>query len=193
METDLHSVSLRDVDLRDSSMLSLPKPFPSKAVDFASTVVPDTEEWHLLQHYWDIITDPMIPTYALHDKSIHLRNPFLFYIGHIPAQWDILLSKASFGLVTSDRSYFGKITTDQRAYFHKIFERGIDPVVKDSKKVHDHSYYPEDNPPPLENVLTYQTQVRDELEAFLKIDSGRQRIGRALCLAFEHEGRLSWP
>lgn len=73
----------------------------------------------------------MIPHEDLLDKPIKLRNNLIFYLGHIPAfagmtplpafqsttlrPLDIHMTKATGGKPTDP------------AYYHSIFERGIDP------------------------------------------------------------------
>lgn len=85
----------------------------------------------------------MIPDSELFDKPIKLRNACIFYLGHIPAFFDIKMTEASNGKPTEPK------------YFHKIFERGIDPDVDNPEKVHAHSEVP-DIWPDLKEILEYQ-------------------------------------
>ena len=59
--------------------------FPLHSKDYAPKPVPSLPEWRQLWQAWDMVTTKMIPEDALMEKPIPLRNPLLFYLGHIPA------------------------------------------------------------------------------------------------------------
>jgi hypothetical protein len=58
--------------------------FPLKPKEYAPGPVPSLEEWRQLWAAWDLVTLKMIPREAMHEQPIPLRNPLLFYVGHIP-------------------------------------------------------------------------------------------------------------
>lgn len=58
--------------------------FPQKPEQYAPAPVPSLEEWKQLWDIWDLVTTKMIPPDALMEQPIPLRNPLLFYLGHIP-------------------------------------------------------------------------------------------------------------
>lgn len=184
MSTDLYDVSVSNAaSLRPENLKpdSLPIPFSSNPIVYAPARVPSAEEWKKLDEFWDLLTRYMIPGSSLPEKPINLRNPFGFYIGHIPIQTDIFLRKAN----TSQ----GPCTP---TYFHEIFERGIDPDIK-TGEIHPHSDYPEDDPPPHERVLAKQAEIRGRINSYHKDDLfvGTPAQGEALWLGFEHEGTES--
>lgn len=80
------------------------------------------------------------------------------------------------------------VATDP-AYYHRIFERGIDPDVDDPTKCHDHSELP-DIFTRLEDILHYRERVKQRIISIY--DKGKAYIdrcvGRALWIGFEHEG-----
>lgn len=154
--------------------------FASDPKIYASNLVPTLEEFRQLWRVWDLVTQHMIPDEELHSKPINLRNCCLFYLGHIPTFLDIHLTRATGGKPTQPSSYLG------------IFERGIDPDVENPELCHSHSEIPEVWPPH-EEILAYQERVRER--AVHLYENGRaeadRKIGRALWLAFEHEGAAS--
>ncbi|KAF4450078.1 hypothetical protein FALBO_16544 [Fusarium albosuccineum] len=154
-----------------------PYAFPLSPTKYAPAPVPSLEEWQQLWKVWDLVTTRMIRPEALMEQPIPLRNPLLFYLGHIPTFEDIHLTRAT-----------DKKPTEP-AYFHRIFERGIDPDVDDPSKCHDHSELP-DVFPQLNEILAYRERVKDRVRDLYK--TGRafsdRCIGRALWIGFEHEG-----
>lgn len=78
----------------------------------------------------------------------------------------------------------------QPAYYHRIFERGIDPDVDDPSKCHDHSELP-DVFPNLEDILHYRERVKQRIASLYENGEAYSDrcIGRALWIGFEHEGR----
>lgn len=158
-------------------MLSRPKAmYPSKPEQYAAQPVPSLDDWHQLWAAWDVVTQHMIPTEELLSKPIKLRNPCLFYLGHIPAFFDMKLVEATGGKPT------------EPSYFYDIFERGIDPDVDNPDHCHAHSEIP-DEWPPLETILAYQERVRDRLTGMYQSGqiSNDAWTGRAVWLGYEHE------
>ncbi|PTD07782.1 Ergothioneine biosynthesis protein 1 [Fusarium culmorum] len=111
-----------------------------------------------LWHVWELVTTKMIRPEALMEQPIPLRNPLLFYLGHIPTFEDIHLTRATKGEPT------------EPAYYHRIFERGIDPDVDDPSKCHDHSELP-DVFPKLEDILHYRERVKKRIASLRKWES----------------------
>ena len=145
--------------------------------EYASTTVPSLQDFEQLWQAWDVVTRQMVPEDDLLSKPINLRNCCVFYLGHIPAFLDIHLTRASREKATNP------------AYFHQIFERGIDPDVENPEHCHAHSEIP-DEWPPLTDILDYQELVRDRTRVIYasQKDQGDYRIKRALWIGFEHEG-----
>ncbi|KAI8712430.1 hypothetical protein NCS52_01341200 [Fusarium sp. LHS14.1] len=111
------------------------------------------------------------------EQPIPLRNPLLFYLGHIPTFEDIHLTRAT------------NRTPTEPTYYHKIFERGIDPDVDDPSKCHDHSELP-DIFPPLSEILEYRERVKSRIKHLYETGQAYSNrcVGRALWIGFEHEG-----
>ena len=151
-------------------------PFPTEPSVYASSPVPSTDDWRSLWAAWDTVTRRMLPDRELTEKPIKLRNACIFYLGHIPAFLDIQLTKTT-----------GKPPTPP-AFYHAMFERGIDPDVDNPEKCHDHSEIPSEWPP-VGDILGYQDQVRARLMDLYA--DGRDAIpggiARAVWLGFEHE------
>nr|POE72324.1 ergothioneine biosynthesis protein 1 [Quercus suber] len=149
---------------------------PSRPEQYAAHPLPDLDDWHQLWTAWDIVTQQMIPTSELMSKPIKLRNPCLFYLGHIPAFFDMKIVEATGGKPT------------EPSYFYKIFERGIDPDVDDPDQCHAHSELP-DEWPSLETILMYQERVRDRLTGMYRSGQvyNEPWTGRAVWLGYEHE------
>ncbi|KAF2799877.1 hypothetical protein K505DRAFT_320917 [Melanomma pulvis-pyrius CBS 109.77] len=149
---------------------------PSKPEKYAAEPVPSLSDWSSLWDAWDTVTRRMIPETVLDSKPIKLRNAFFFYLGHIPTFLDIHISRAT-----------GDGPTEP-AYFRQIFERGIDPDVDNPERCHDHSEIP-DEWPPLEDVLKFQTEVREKTEALYAscATNTDPRVSRAMWIGFEHE------
>ena len=61
-----------------------PYAFPLNPEQYAPAPVPSLAEWKQLWDVWDLVTTKMIWPEALMEQPIPLRNPLLFYLGHIP-------------------------------------------------------------------------------------------------------------
>ncbi|CAK3926972.1 Hypothetical predicted protein [Lecanosticta acicola] len=158
-------------------MLSKPaEMYPTNPEAYAQHPVPSLDQWQGLWAVWDKVTRQMIPNGELYEKPIKLRNACIFYLGHIPTFFDMKLCEAT-----------GMVPTEP-AYFHKIFERGIDPDVDDPEKCHAHSEIPE-SWPELEIILKYQESVRQRAKDLYQSGAAYKDnwTGRALWLGFEHE------
>jgi ergothioneine biosynthesis protein EgtB len=109
---------------------------------------------------------------ALLDQPIPLRQPLLFYVGHLPAfAWNQLV-----------RGVLGAPTF--RAEFDALFERGIDP---------EDDHVPSADWPEAASVLAYRDRVRDEIRrrhGAIARSVGQDRRGagpQRLAMVLEHE------
>ncbi|KAF5020288.1 hypothetical protein F66182_7664 [Fusarium sp. NRRL 66182] len=163
--------------LHQATTSNMDTPFPLAPEQYAPSPVPSLDEWKQLWDVWDLVTTKMIPSSALMEQPIPLRNPLLFYLGHIPTFEDIHLTRAAQSKPT------------EPAYYHRIFERGIDPDVDDPSKCHDHSKLP-DIFPSLEEILQYRERVKQRITALYATELPYldRCVGRALWIGFEHEG-----
>ena len=162
----------------DLHLLSRPtSAFPLRADEFAGHPVPTLQEFEQLWAAWDVVTRHMIPREDLLSKPIKLRNCCLFYLGHIPAFFDIHLTGAT-----------GTMST-KPSFYQKMFERGIDPDVDNPENCHAHSEIP-DEWPPIEEILDYSDRVRARARSLLqsKLLEADRKLGRAMWIGFEHEG-----
>lgn len=169
MDTDLHLVSKATLT------------YPSKPSEYAAQPVPTLEEFEQLWAAWDLVTKHMIPDQELLSKPIKLRNCCLFYLGHIPTFLDIYLTRAT-----------GEAPTNP-AFYHRIFERGIDPDVDNPENCHAHSEIP-DEWPPTEEILAYQARVRARVRSLYhnNVVEANRNIGSAINIGFEHESKLNY-
>ncbi|KAH9974228.1 histidine-specific methyltransferase [Russula compacta] len=144
--------------------------------------VPTLQEFEESWAAWDFITSKMIPDSMLFEKPIHLRDIFLFYIGHIPTFLDIHLS-----------NLLGEPNTEPEHYKY-LFERGIDRNVDDLAECYPHSEVPErdEDWPSHSAILDFQRRVRARLSnLYAELDSGRRpltrKLARVLFMTLEHE------
>ncbi|CCT75583.1 uncharacterized protein FFUJ_11611 [Fusarium fujikuroi IMI 58289] len=154
-----------------------PYAFLLQPEQYAPAPVPSLAEWKQLWSVWDLVTTNMMLPDALMEQPIPLRNPLLFYLGHIPTFEDIHLARAKNSKPT------------EPAYYHQIFERGIDPDVDDPSKCHDHSKLP-DVFPCLGDILVYRERVKERITSLYQTERPYtdRGLGRALWVGFEHEG-----
>jgi ergothioneine biosynthesis protein EgtB len=111
---------------------------------------------------------------ALLDQPIPLRQPLLFYLGHLPAfAWNQI------GVGALRRPSW-------RPELDALFERGIDPVGVDEYRAADASQWPSEGA-----VLDYRDRVRQILRpAFAEYDAGADRGDAAadvFPMVLEHE------
>ncbi|KAK6358631.1 hypothetical protein TWF730_007955 [Orbilia blumenaviensis] len=143
--------------------------------EYAKASCPDLKEWEELWKLWDSVTLGMVRKDQYLTKPISLRNPILFYLGHIPTFLDVQLSRTVDNSVTEPVQY------------RDIFQRGIDPDVDDPTQCHNHSVIP-DVWPKLNEVLDFCGRVRNRVRAiYNKGDLSSIRAQRGLWLGFEHE------
>ncbi|SCN69836.1 uncharacterized protein FFE2_01783 [Fusarium fujikuroi] len=154
-----------------------PYAFLLQPEQYAPAPVPSLAEWKQLWSVWDLVTTNMMLPDAFMEQPIPLRNPLLFYLGHIPTFEDIHLARAKNSKPT------------EPAYYHQIFERGIYPDVDDPSKCHDHSKLP-DVFPCLGDILVYRERVKDRITSLYQTERPYtdRGLGRALWVGFEHEG-----
>lgn len=159
-------------------------PFSKIPSIYAADTLPSLQDWEQLWEAWGIVTTKMLPDQELNEKPIKLRNACIFYLGHIPGFLDIQITKAT------------NQTPTEPAYYHAIFERGIDPDVDNPQICHSHSDIP-DEWPAVTDIIVYQNRVRDRLRSLYAEDpsSGSStaavadngNLRRAVWLGFEHE------
>lgn len=147
-----------------------------KPEEYARGPTPDYGEWVELWAAWDALTKKMMPADKLLSKPIDLRNPYIFYLGHIPTFLEIHLARAT------DEKFNGPLS------YPRIFERGIDPDVDNPEQCHAHSIIP-DSWPPLDEIFKFEAHVRNRVKEFYRLaDLGpKSKLARALWLGFEHE------
>lgn len=51
---------------------------------YAANPMPSIEEWEKLWTRWNTVTKDLISSQDLLSQPIKLRNPLIFYLGHIP-------------------------------------------------------------------------------------------------------------
>ncbi len=118
--------------------------------------------WSVSDRLFSILTDEAWP-----EQPIPLRQPFLFYLGHLPAfAWNQI------GRRLLQRTAF-------RPEFDSLFERGIDPVGVDA-------YAPRASWPERDAVLQYRDCVRGALASSLDSAAGSE-VGAAVAMVIEHE------
>ena len=167
----------------DLHVLSVPTlTFSLNPESYAAEPLPSLHEFQQLWAAWDTVTRQMIPEQELLSQPIKLRNCCMFYMGHIRTFLDIHITKAIQGPPT------------QPAFFHDIFERGIDPDVDNPENCHAHSEIP-DTWPPIQEVLAFQYRVRRRLTSLYEngLAGTNRKLKRSLWLSFEHESMSSEP
>ncbi|KAI5795654.1 C-type lectin protein [Geopyxis carbonaria] len=152
--------------------------------DYFPEKTPKLSEWQDLWASWDTVTLGMIPREQLTSKPIDLRNPCIFYLGHIPTFLDNLLTR---GINESEGKATATLT--EPASYLEIFQRGIDPDVDSPDICHSHSAIPA-TWPELQDVLDYEAKVRKRLTDLYKNGSASHQaefLQRAIWTGFEHE------
>ncbi|KAK2736391.1 hypothetical protein FQN57_000768 [Myotisia sp. PD_48] len=177
-----------------SSSRFQPYCFLKASMEYATHTIPRIEDFRALWKVWDLATTSMIQRKDLLSKPIDLRNPLIFYLGHIPTFMGQYLFPASRRWTYSDlipdihlaRATNGKLTVPEN--YPNIFERGIDPDVDNPDQCHDHSEVPEEWPE-VEAILQFQRDVRKRVERLLPeaLNSTNRLLPEALWLGFEHE------
>lgn len=106
---------------------------------------------------------------AFGERPIPLRQPIVFYVGHLPAFLWNQLGRGALRLAPL------------RADFEALFERGIDPLDVGPEGL------PAAEWPPLAEILAYRDAVRDAARRALDAAAGRPDVQRIARLALEHE------
>ena len=166
-------IKLEDIHLvSPATFCNAPKP-----EQYASDPVPTLPEFEQLWAAWDLVTRWMIPHEELLSQPIKLRNPCVFYLGHIPNFMDCHLAEATDGVPI------------EPSYYRSIFERGIDPDVDDPSLCHDHSDIP-NSWPPVQEIVTFQKCVRERARSLYRTQAAEvdQKLRQAFWISFEHEG-----
>ena len=129
---------------------------------------PCKAEFQELSRAWEFVTGLISD---LLKKPISLRMPYIFYIGHIPAFSDILLSR-----------HLNRNFIDGK--FVEMFERGIDPDLDDLIVKHSHSNEL-DQWPCLDDLKKYNDAVLLSLFDSVDLEASR-RTDRILMYVYEH-------
>ena len=110
----------------------------------------------------------MLTPEALGAQPIALRQPFIFYLGHLPAfAWNQVC-----------RGVLGRPSFDPA--LDELFERGIDPVETDSYRA-----APADAWPAVAQILSYRDRIRDAVrDARAEVEAQQSRI---FAVVLEHE------
>ncbi|KAI9302928.1 hypothetical protein BJ944DRAFT_269188, partial [Cunninghamella echinulata] len=172
--------------------------------------VPTLHEWEQLWASWDMVTRQMLNhDTMLFERPIALRHPFIFYLGHIPAFLDIMITRHQTDREVLD-NHHGKSGDNKKvtsqftepSVFTEIFERGIDPDMDDPTQCNPHSDVPVNDQdwPSVNSILLYQQSVRLRLRKILLfweaesyqhatnwLIPSRQRDARVVWMCFEHE------
>src|SRR5215472_8700147 len=107
--------------------------------DVAATRSALERAWERSDHLFDLLTED-----AILAQPIPLRQPFVFYLGHLPA----------FAWNTLGRRLRGQPPLNSS--FEQLFERGIDPIGVDA-------YVPANAWPERREVEAYRDHVRTAL------------------------------
>ena len=102
---DLPSFSLPNEEIlrraRTTNVYSVPdevprkvRPFRGKAEEYALEPVPSIVEFEQLWDAWDLVTQGMVSKEDVLSKPINLRHQCIFYLGHIPAFFDIHVTRS---------------------------------------------------------------------------------------------------
>lgn len=129
-----------------------------------------------LEQAWkrtDAIFD-MVRQDALYSRPIPLRQPIVFYLGHLPAFCWNQLCRGVLGMASFEPA------------FDSLFERGIDPPVD--------GYVPQETDwPELERIVAYRDRAREEVRSAVAklelMDNADPLVenGRILSVLLEHE------
>ncbi|KAJ2806654.1 hypothetical protein H4R21_000780 [Coemansia helicoidea] len=143
--------------------------------------LPTIDEWRQLWAVWDLLSCHVVPRDRLEERPIALRNPLIFYLGHISAFADIHMAAAESAPLTAP------------AVYAQWFERGIDPNMEDPTMCHDHSELP-DQWPAVDEILAYRDRVRVRVSAWVDVfgqpgSAVSYDAARHVFMAFEHEAQ----
>src|SRR5215472_10703590 len=131
--------------------------------DVGATLSALERAWERSDRLFDLLAEG-----AMLAQPIPLRQPFVFYLGHLPA----------FAWNTLGRRVLGQPAWNSS--FEQLFERGVDPVGVDA-------YVPAHSWPARQEVEAYRDRVRTDLRSALE-DVRFHRPGEdVLWMVFEHE------
>ena len=138
---------------------------------------PSVTEWYLRNRARSRTIFDLIEPAAYYSRPIALRNPIVFYEGHLPA----------FSIIALIRRGLGGPPVDAR--FEKLFERGIDP---DSAEAAVPRSGASTEWPSRDEVLAFAARAdRAMLDALggaeFREDRAAMARGQALYTALEHE------
>jgi ergothioneine biosynthesis protein EgtB len=132
-------------------------------IDIVATGHALERAWERSDHLFTLLAENGILA-----QPIPLRQPFIFYLGHLPA----------FAWNNIGRRVLGRPALHES--FEQLFERGIDPVGIDA-------YVPASAWPARQQVEAYRERVRSAVRPALK-DPGFPRAGYEIVrMVFEHE------
>lgn len=127
-----------------------------------------------LEEVWSLVDaffDETVSQEKAFTKPISLRQPFVFYLGHLPA----FTANTLFQNV--------KPRPQTNAYYDDMFSRGIDPDVEDPTKCHDHPIAPPEWP-----SWTVVIEYRDMVRAHVRECFQQDRLStRLLVMVAEHD------
>ena len=153
--------------------LTTPAAAPSRSVPWRSQTAPEDRGLARLRAVWgrsDALFELLTPD-ALLAQPIPLRQPFIFYMGHLPAfAWNHLGRRLR-GLPALHGA------------FEELFARGIDPPDLDAVPAGADAGWPDPS-----HVRDYRDRVREAIEA--AFGAGRERRARErrlLAMVVEHE------
>lgn len=119
----------------------------------------------------DSLFDKTVTSEHASTRPIHLRNPFIFYLGHLPSfTWATLSKLHSLPPVHS--------------VYDKLFVRGMDPDVEDPSECHDHPA-PPPQWPSWDEVQSYKSDVRSRVRFLVMQQEGK--LSREIRLFAEHD------
>lgn len=129
-----------------------------------------------LEEAWQL-SDELFHIRITEDKAlsrpISLRNPFVFYFGHLPSfAWNTI------------RTSLTPSPPPMHNTWDSLFSRGMDPDVEDPTKCHDHPAPPPEWPK-WKDVAAYSTAVRHAIRDLACSRNGPS--ARVLHLVAEHE------
>ncbi|GJQ13236.1 hypothetical protein GpartN1_g5027.t1 [Galdieria partita] len=140
----------------------------------SSTAIADLKK--VLQSAWnlsDAFFESLLSEKWFERRPIPLRNPFIFYYGHLVAFcWN---------------QFRNKLGLEQfEPVFDYIFERGIDPDVDDPTQCHSHPEFPDTWPSKVQ-VCQYKQKVRSILLSQSVLSQVEKKCPHIVQLVFEHE------
>lgn len=152
---------------------------PKPAVEVADGLqsVSATELQKILEYGWkcsDTIFSLLPSPADFYVQPITLRNPFIFYVGHVAAFSHSHVLTHTLGHASFNAAY------------EYLFSRGIDPSVDDPSSCHAHPEIPT-SWPSVDEVEAYKSNVRQHVKAALSLLAQKRSSERTARLCAEHE------